>query len=269
MLEIPVSGNMIGSGGRLSQNNGDTAFRRPPQMRIELSYINIQNTTENTLKIYALTDDTSSTSPTYEIGGRMTISLKLTQRLYEGVIITFNNPNPTTLNDVKPLEVIWSEGSKGWGNSLAPSFSTSYTGSSVNVINTPNVNVANTPTVTFDTTKFSNDYVDTPMTALSANVATTLTQSGVAGKSWYLCYVNWRVSGTAVVGATNLALTIKDGTTIIYQSAIPSASTNGTNLSITFPQPIKITQGNSFTYSIASPNNNGCIIYANIGAFNK
>ena len=114
-----------------------------------------------------------------------------------------------------------------------------------------------------------NDYVTHPMSSAAANVATNLTQVGVAGKSWYVSYVNWRVSGTAAVGAANLALTVKDGDTTIYASAIPSGSTNGTNLAIIFTQPIKITAGNAVTYAIATPGAVGCIIYANLGLFQR
>jgi hypothetical protein len=117
--------------------------------------------------------------------------------------------------------------------------------------------------------KSINDYVSYPMSAVSVNVETTLTQAGVEGKSWYISYANWRVSGTAVVGATNLAITISDGATVIYRSAIPNGSINGTNLHVSWAHPIKITAGNSITYTIASPNNAGCVIYANMGLLQK
>jgi hypothetical protein len=111
------------------------------------------------------------------------------------------------------------------------------------------------------------DVVDILLTTSSANVATSLTQAGVPGQSLYISYFNWRVSGSAPVGASNCALTVKDGTTTIYSSAIPAAAPNGTNLSLMLPHPIKITAGNSVTYSIGSPGNAGCIIYANMGLF--
>lgn len=106
-----------------------------------------------------------------------------------------------------------------------------------------------------------------PMTSSASNTATLITQAGVAGKSWHIAYANWRVSGSAVVGAANLAFTMKDGTTVIYNSAIPAASPNGTNLSIVFVNPIKITAGNSVSVEIGTPNNPGCIIYCNVGLY--
>lgn len=118
------------------------------------------------------------------------------------------------------------------------------------------INVAEQPTVI-------------PMTATGENAAIQITQDGEAGKSWYITYMNWRVSGSAAVGASNLPVTLKDGSTNIYLSAIPAASANGTHLEITFSHPIKITAGNSFSYDIATPNNAGCILYANLGAFKR
>ncbi len=108
----------------------------------------------------------------------------------------------------------------------------------------------------------------TPLIYSAVNVPTQIAKAGVEGKSWYITYINWRVTGTAAVGAANLALTLKDGDTVIYKSAIPGASPNGTNLQIIFPHPIKITEGNSFSFDIATPNNEGCVIYSNLGATN-
>lgn len=111
-------------------------------------------------------------------------------------------------------------------------------------------------------------YTITPITNVALNVASQITRAGVPNKSWYITYGNWRVSGSAPVGTSNMAVTIKDGSTIIYQSAIPANSVNGTNLSLSFPQPIKISTGSSFSFDIVSPNNVGSIIYSNMGVFN-
>jgi len=109
----------------------------------------------------------------------------------------------------------------------------------------------------------------TPLTFQATNEATQIAEAGVEGKSWYITYINWRVSGTAAVGSNNLAVTLKDDADVVYKSAIPAASPNGTNLQITFPHPLKITEGNSFTLDISSPNNAGCAIYTNLGATNQ
>lgn len=113
-----------------------------------------------------------------------------------------------------------------------------------------------------------NDYVTHPMTNTANNVATSLTQAGVVGKSWYISYANWRVSGGAV-GAANVSVTISDGATVIYRSAIPGSSANGTNLAIEFTNPIKITAGNAITYDIGASGTTNTLIHSNLGLFQR
>jgi hypothetical protein len=110
------------------------------------------------------------------------------------------------------------------------------------------------------------DAVTHPMSSTQNNAATSLTQAGVPGKSWYVCYANWRVSGGSVAAA-NQAVTISDGETVIYRSAVPGSSPNGTNLSIDLSHPIKITEGNSVTYDIGASGNANTLIHANFGLF--
>lgn len=117
--------------------------------------------------------------------------------------------------------------------------------------------------------KSLNDYVTHPMTSILENSATTLTQEGVAGKSWYISYANWRITGTAATGESNIAVRLLDGETEIYKSAIPSGSANGTHLEMTFPQPIKITAGNSASYTIGASGASGCYVQANLGLFQR
>jgi len=118
-------------------------------------------------------------------------------------------------------------------------------------------------------TAINGTFVTVPMTQAAANVAVSLGQTGVPGKSWYLGYFNWRVAGTAPVGATDCVLTILDGATVIYEPVIAAAAPVGTNNSIIFAYPLKITTGNAFTYAITTPGNPGCIIYANLGCYNQ
>lgn len=295
-VQIPVLGNMQGVSGRLSQNDGSPNFIKPPQYRDILLYVNIQNTTVNTLNIYGLTDNPLTSAPTYQMGGRMSLSMRLSQKMFEGIIITYANPDSNTYNDVKPLEIIWSDTSLGWQNSYSPSFGASYTGANVNVINTPSVNVANTPAVTLSgspavsisgtpavsvsgtpnvnvintpnvsVTSTVVDSVEIALTSSQNNLATNLTQAGVAGKNIYVNYINWRTSGTGVVGASNLAVRLLDNATPVYQSAIPTASPNGTNLSMVFPKDgLRITAGNPVSFTIPASGTAGCIVYANMG----
>jgi len=114
----------------------------------------------------------------------------------------------------------------------------------------------------------SADYVTNPMTIVSDNTAIDLTQAGTAGKSWYIAYANWRVRGSAV-GATDLSVLILDGATTIYDSVIPKTSIDGTNLSMAFPIPIKITAGNAVHFTITASGVTGSQIEANLGLFQK
>jgi len=290
-IEIPVMGNMTGTSGRLQQNDGSIAFIRPSQYRVTLEYINIQNTTENTLSIFSLNDDTNSATPVYEIGARMTISLKLTQRLTEGVIITFVNPNPATIGQIKSLEIIWSEYSKGWGNSLAPSYSSQYTGTSVNIINVPHtivdsgsiavsniphtivdsgsVTVSNIPHVIVDSGTITpvNDYV-TPLTGSQNNTALVLTAPAVSAKRNYCSYISLNTHGGAI-GASDVPVQIKDGANVIYDDIIPTTSIAGFRLIMNFTPPLQCAVNSALTLNIGASGTAGTIIKGNIGYLNK
>ncbi len=305
-IEIPVMGNMIGSSGRLSQNNGDICFIRPSQQRIKLEYINIQNTTENTLKIYSLNDDTNSAFPTYQIGGRMAISLKLTQKLSEGVVITFVNPNPTTIDEIKPLEIIWSDVSKDWNSSLAPSYVNDFVGQNVNIINTPHtivdggtvnigniphsiidsgvVNIGNVPHTVVDSGNISisniphvivdsgvintnNDYSST-LTSSQNNTLSTLTAPAVANKRNYCTFISYNTKGGAI-GFADVAITIKDGTTTIYNDTLTATSITGQKEYIPFNPPLQCNINTNLTLNIDASGTTGTIINANMGYINK
>ncbi len=109
-----------------------------------------------------------------------------------------------------------------------------------------------------------------PLTFQANNEATQITEAGVDGKSWYITYINWRITGTAAVGAANLALTLKDSDdNLLYKSAIPSGSTNGDNLCMPFIPPLKVAEGKGFALDIGNPNNAGCAIYTNLGSTNQ
>jgi hypothetical protein len=55
-----------------------------------------------------------------------------------------------------------------------------------------------------------------PMTNTANNVATALTKSGVEGQSWFVSYVNWRVSGGAI-GGSNVSVSILDGEILLME----------------------------------------------------
>lgn len=116
--------------------------------------------------------------------------------------------------------------------------------------------------------KSTNDYVSFPRTAKGDNLAISIVGAADASKSWYIAYATWRVSGGSV-GNTDVALNIYDGENIIYQSVISKQLSNGASSIITFSAPIKITKGNTVTYSIAPSGVDGTVIVANIGLFQR
>lgn len=112
-----------------------------------------------------------------------------------------------------------------------------------------------------------NDYVTTPMTVTQNNAVATLTQSAVAGKSWYVAYLTWRISGGNVLN--DVTVQLLDGVTPVYSSLISKQQSAGTFSEIVFPKPIKITQGNLVSYTAGASGTNGTVITLNMGLFNK
>jgi hypothetical protein len=103
-----------------------------------------------------------------------------------------------------------------------------------------------------------------PLTGSFANAAGVLTMAAVPGYYWKIHYANWRVSGSAPVGSSNVPVALKQGATAIYTSAIPAGSTNGANLAIQ-EALIELPINTAVTFDVASPTNAGCIIYMNLG----
>lgn len=122
MIEVPVYLNMLGASGVAKDTAGNNVIFVPQQYRGKIAYINFQNLTDNTIKVFAPHDDITSANPVYVIGARMMFSLKLTQNLGEGVQLVFTNPDAATNAIVKALEIFWTDGSKNWNHSLATSY---------------------------------------------------------------------------------------------------------------------------------------------------
>jgi hypothetical protein len=112
------------------------------------------------------------------------------------------------------------------------------------------------------------DYVASPRTVKANNTAISIVGAATSGKSWFVSYANWRVIGGAV-GSTSLGVSILDGATKVYESVISKNSVEGTNMEAHFTQPIKITAGNTVTYSIDASGTTGTSIVANIGLFQR
>ena len=112
-----------------------------------------------------------------------------------------------------------------------------------------------------------NDYVTTPMTVTQNNAVSTLTQAAVAGKSWYVSYLTWRISGGNVLN--DVTVQLLDGVTPVYSSLISKQQSAGTFSNIEFSSPIKITAGNAITYTVGASGTTGTSITLNMGLFNK
>ena len=109
----------------------------------------------------------------------------------------------------------------------------------------------------------------TPITAKANNATVSITRAGKAGLSWYIGYMNYRVSG-GTGGNTDIPITVTDtvaGT--IYESNIAKTAADGTSGFIYQAQPIKITTGAGFTYSIGASGNTGTYIIINMGVFQR
>lgn len=115
--------------------------------------------------------------------------------------------------------------------------------------------------------KVVNDYVTTPMTISQNNATATLTQAAVAGKSWYITYLTWRITGGNTLN--DVTIQVLDGSTVIYNSLISKQQSAGTFSSIEFSSPIKITAGNAITYTAGASGTSGTTITLNMGLFNK
>ena len=114
-----------------------------------------------------------------------------------------------------------------------------------------------------------NDYVTIPLTTSATNAAISLIQAGVTGKSLYISYATWRVSGGSVGSTTDVTVDILDGTTLLYRTIISKSSSNGASSLISFSNPIKLTQGNSFAATATASGVVGTTITLNYGLFVK
>jgi hypothetical protein len=286
MLQVPLYVTMLGGKGLATTSNGATVLQLPLQYKGKIKYFNIQNLTDNTLQIFAPHADPLTAVPVYNIGSYMQITLDMSQTLSEGMKIYYSNPDIDSYNTPKSMTVYWTDESLGWSHSLQGSFPSQNVNAkivsplsngkvAVEVLNNPAVSINNTPTVTVSNNPSVNVLTDVniyttlPMTNSATNIATNLTQAGVSGKSWYVSYIHLMVTGSASIGAANVPVALKDGTTTIFQSSIPAASPNGAAQLMSFNTPIKLTAGNSVTLSIGASGAASCSIISNMGLFQK
>ena len=112
-------------------------------------------------------------------------------------------------------------------------------------------------------------YSSVPLTFSADNTTINVVKAGIQNQSWFITYFNSRVSGGNVAHSTDVNMRIQNGTEDIYQSGIAKSSSKGASLSVEFPNPIKLTMGNSLTLSIGASGVSGTKITANIGLFQK
>jgi len=90
------------------------------------------------------------------------------------------------------------------------------------------------------------------VTALSdANTAGSATKAASSGKAHYITGFSALVSDAATA-ATPTAVSLKDGTTSIWEELLPASSAIGTVITRTFPAPIKCTNGNAASINSAA-----------------
>ena len=112
-------------------------------------------------------------------------------------------------------------------------------------------------------------HTNVPLTFSADNTVIDIIKVEIPNQSWYITYLNWRITGGNVGNTTDVAIYLQDNSTTFYQSVIAKGDVAGSNLSIVFPIPIKITMGNNLTIHFGASGNAGTKILANIGLFQK
>jgi hypothetical protein len=109
----------------------------------------------------------------------------------------------------------------------------------------------------------------TPVTAKANNATVSITRAGTAGLSWYIGYMNYRITG-GTAGGTDIPITVTDSVAgVIYESNIAKTSAEGSNNAVYQAQPIKITAGAGFTYSVGASGSAGTYVIINMGIFQR
>lgn len=99
----------------------------------------------------------------------------------------------------------------------------------------------------------------------AANTAQTITIAAEAGKAHYITYLEVALS-VAAAGA-DIAITIKDGTTVKYKTLIGNAAVVGTRVAVQFPYPLTTTVGNAAYIVVAAGGAATTVTVANIGGY--
>lgn len=262
---------MLGANGVAKDGQGNSVFKTPTYYGDTLRYINIQNLTSNTLKIYGAYQNPASEAPVYAVGAYMQISLALNNQIAQGVQISFiNSSGDTTL--VKNMMLEWTDKSLEWNSAMTQAFTGgSSTPNAVSIVNQPTVNIGNTPSVTVSgSASVTGDFDGTGSQGFSsagtANAVNTLTIPGVAGKKIRLSHFSAVSLGAAVVNDS--VITISDGASVIYRAGFGAGQARGQRIFCDFAIPIECGTGNSVTISCAA-GGTGVIYHLNAGAYYK
>jgi len=101
----------------------------------------------------------------------------------------------------------------------------------------------------------------------SANTAQTLTKTAVAGQKHYITSIEVVISG-AVVGASDVNILLKDGSTTKWKQIIGTTSARGTRVTIDFANPIQMSVNSTCTLNIDAAGAS-CITTGNIAGFTQ
>lgn len=248
--------NMIGASGVISDAIGNKVLLAPSGEREKMRYINISNTTENSISVFLPTQDPLVDNPVLTIGKYMRFSFSA-ERFTNGIVIAFTSPTPTI---VKQLEVVWSVESLMWNQSFATSYSVSTSG---NVVITDPLSAGGNLQVSIEESIPLN-VVDTASDIfvsqeVAANTVNTVILPGIVGKRYILDAYEIQVSGSAVSVVTTISL--YDDATLIWRENMNVGV--AANVFRTFPRGLKITADKPLTLEV-SAGGVGCITRINL-----
>ena len=103
-------------------------------------------------------------------------------------------------------------------------------------------------------------------TAGAAGAAVTATYAANANASHYVTKINVVVSTAALTNLVTIIL--KDGTTAIWQSALPASAAVGQQVTFDFPFPLKITK-NSAPNLVVSASTGTSVVVASMSGYTK
>ncbi|OPX93985.1 MAG: hypothetical protein A4E53_00148 [Pelotomaculum sp. PtaB.Bin104] len=99
----------------------------------------------------------------------------------------------------------------------------------------------------------------------TANAAVTITKAAQPNKKHYITAIEAVVSGAAV-GAADVAVELRDGSTVKWKSIIGAAAVQGTRVVMAFSHPVELST-NAAANLYAAAGGTGVIITLNMAGF--